>query len=87
MNLFRDLKSPVWIHLKGWLFFVLAIFASVGLVIQNPSWANLALVSIALWAACRWYYYMFYVIEKYVDPEFKFAGLSSAIRYLIMKKH
>ncbi|MEI7985503.1 MAG: hypothetical protein WCI55_07725 [Armatimonadota bacterium] len=64
MRFFGDLKSSVAIHLKGWLFLVLAIIASIGLLIQNPSWQNLALLAIALWSACRWYYYMFYVIEK-----------------------
>jgi len=87
MRLFGDLKSSVAIHLKGWLFLVLAIIASMGLLIQNPSWQNLALLGIALWAACRWYYFMFYVIEKYVDPSFKFAGLSSFLRYQFDKKN
>ena len=82
MALHRDLKSPLWIHLKGWLFLVLAIIAGAGLLIQNPSLQNVALLLISLWAACRWYYYMFYVIEKYVDPDFKFAGLTSVLRYI-----
>lgn len=86
MSLFRDLKSPIWIHIKGWLFLVLAIIASIGLLIQVLSWQNAALLAIALWAACRWYYYMFYVIEKYVDPEFKFAGLTSVLRFLLTKQ-
>ena len=86
MKLFGDLKSAGVIHMKGWLFLVLAITASVGLLIQNPSWQNIALLAIALWAACRWYYYMFYVIEKYVDPNFKFAGLSSFFRYQLSKR-
>jgi len=86
MQLFGDLKDPRWIHLKGWLFFLLATLASVGLLIENPSWQNFVLVGIALWSACRWYYYAFYVIEKYVDPGFKFAGIGSFLRYIIGKK-
>ena len=86
MKLLGDLKNPAWIHLKGWLFLVLVVIASIGLLIQNPSFSNVALLAIALWAACRWYYYMFYVIEKYVDPDFKFAGLTSVFRYLVAKK-
>ncbi len=86
MSVFRDLKSPTWIHVKGWLFLVLAIIASTGLLVQFFSLQNIALLAIALWAACRWYYYMFYVIEKYVDPEFKFAGLSSVVNYLVNLK-
>jgi hypothetical protein len=86
MRLSDDLSNPAWIHLKGWLFLLLAVIASVGLLIQNPSWENLAFLGIALWGACRWYYYMFYVIEKYVDPSYKFSGLSSLLGYLYKQK-
>lgn len=86
MRLTDDLKTANSIHFKGWLFLLLAIIASVGLLFQNLTWQNAALLVIALWAACRWYYYMFYVIEKYVDPNFKFAGLTSVIRYLYSRK-
>ncbi len=86
MQLFGDLKSLGVIHVKGWFFLVLAVIASIGLLVQNPSWQNLALPAIALWGACRWYYYMFYVIEEYVDSSFKFAGLGSFVRYYIQKK-
>ncbi len=86
MKLFGDLKNTFWIHVKGWLFLAVAGLASFGLRIQIFSWTNCLLIFIALWAACRWYYYMFYVIEKYVDPSFRFAGLSSVIRFLITRK-
>lgn len=87
MRLSDDLQSSKWIHIKGWLFLVLAALASFGLLLQNFSWQNLALLCIGLWAACRWYYYMFYVVEKYVDPSYKFAGLGSFLRYLIGQKN
>jgi hypothetical protein len=87
MRLSDDLKSSKWIHLKGWLFLLLAAIASFGILIQNLSWQNALLLAIGLWAACRWYYYMFYVIEKYVDTGFKFAGLGSFVRYMIGRKN
>lgn len=87
MKLLADLENPFWIHLKGWLFLAIAGLAGFGLLIQVFSWINCVLLFLALWAACRWYYYMFYVIEKYVDPNFRFAGLSSVIRFLIARKH
>jgi hypothetical protein len=40
------------------------------------------LLAIAVWCFCRAYYFAFYVIEKYVDPTFRFSGLGSAVRYL-----
>ena len=87
MRLSDDLKNTQWIHFKGWLFLALAALASAGILLQNPSWQNVFLLAICLWAACRWYYYMFYVIEKYVDPGFKFAGLGSFVRYMIGRKN
>jgi hypothetical protein len=86
MQLFGDLKSAKAIHTKGWLFLVIAIIASTGLLIQILSWQNVVILAIALWSACRWYYYMLYVIEKYVDPSFKFAGLGSFFRYMLNKR-
>ena len=86
MKLFGDLKNPFWIHVKGWLFLLVAGLAGVGLLIQVFSWTNVLLMLIAMWAACRWYYYCFYVIEKYVDESFRFAGLSSVLKYLATKK-
>ena len=30
---------------------------------------------ITIWAWCRLYYFIFYVITNYVDPSYKFAGI------------
>ena len=83
MRLTDDLTNPRAILLKGWLFLLLGLLAAAALLAINPGWENAALLGIALWAFCRWYYFMFYVIERYVDPTFKFAGLGSFLRYLI----
>jgi len=40
----------------------------------------------AIWSFCRVYYFAFYVIERYIDPSFRFSGLISALRYLRNKK-
>ena len=67
---------------KGWLFLLLGLMAAGALVALTMTWEVAMLLGIALWAFCRWYYFMFYVIERYVDPEFKFAGLGSFVRYV-----
>lgn len=36
-------------------------------------------------ASARLYYFMFYVIERYVDPSYRFSGLASALRYLFFR--
>lgn len=86
MRLTDDLTSPRAILLKGWLFLLLGLIAAGGLLALNPSWENAGLLAIALWAFCRWYYFMFYVIERYVDPSFKFAGLGSFLRYVRQRR-
>ena len=81
-----DLKNPTVIWMKGWLFLVLGIL-SAGLLLANaPSLRNTALLGITVWAFCRFYYFAFYVIEHYVDPDYRFAGLGSFVRYALRGK-
>ncbi|HLO98977.1 MAG TPA: hypothetical protein VK171_10315 [Fimbriimonas sp.] len=82
MRLNSDLTDARWIHIKGWLFLVVAGLSAAGLLASSMSFQNVALLGLCVWAACRWYYYMFYVVEKYVDPGFRFAGLIDFLRYL-----
>lgn len=77
-----DLKDPRLMFLKAALFLVIGVLASAGILIENFSFTNLALLSLAIWAFCRLYYFCFYVIEKYIDADFKFAGLGSVVVYL-----
>jgi hypothetical protein len=39
------------------------------------------LLVIAIWCFCRVYYFAFYVIEHYVDPGYRFAGLVDFMKY------
>ena len=45
----------------------------------------LLLLAVAVWCFCRAYYFAFYVIEHYVDENYKFAGLWSFVKYLLKK--
>lgn len=76
-----DLTNPKIIKLKGLLFLVAGILASVLLLIDSPNLRTVALLAIAIWSFCRFYYFAFYVIEHYVDPGFRFAGLGAFLRY------
>ena len=40
-----------------------------------------SLLAVAVWSFCRAYYFAFYVLERYVDPGFKFSGLGSLLAY------
>ncbi|MFM7132162.1 MAG: hypothetical protein ACKO0V_22670 [bacterium] len=41
---------------------------------------------LACWASARSYYFCFYVVENYIDPKFRFAGLASVVRHLIFSR-
>lgn len=82
MRLSDDLSNPTAIIAKGWLFLVLGMLAGGMLLALALDWQIALLLVITVWAFCRWYYFMFYVIQHYVDPTFKFDGLTSFVRYL-----
>jgi hypothetical protein len=80
-----DLNS-FWIKIKAALFFVLGVGAAALLLIESPKLQTAGLLAVAVWSFCRLYYFLFYVIEKYVDPGFKFAGIGGALWYLIRRR-
>jgi hypothetical protein len=82
----RNLTSAAAIKLKGVLFVVIGLLSGVLLWMDLPTWRTAVLLGVCVWAFCRAYYFAFYVIEKYVDPQFKFAGLWSAVRYLLKRQ-
>jgi hypothetical protein len=82
----KDLASPVWIKVKGILFLVIGIAAAVLLFLDSPNWKTAVLLALAIWSFCRFYYFAFYVIEKYVDPAYKFSGLLSFAKYLFRRR-
>lgn len=80
-KLVADLPSR-WIVLKGLLFGVLVLMSALGLILRDPHWQTLLLVGVLGWACARGYYFLFYVIERYLDPAYRFAGVGSALRFL-----
>ena len=68
MKLTGDLQSAKLIYLKGFLFLVTGLLSVAALLLDSPTLRTAFLLLIALWSFCRLYYFMFYVIEKYVDP-------------------
>ncbi|HEY6226543.1 MAG TPA: hypothetical protein VI282_05405 [Verrucomicrobiae bacterium] len=82
----KDLTNPFWIKLKGILFLIIGIVSATLLIIESQSWRVVALLVIAIWCFCRFYYFAFYVIEHYVDPGYRFSGLWSFFGYLISKR-
>jgi hypothetical protein len=82
----RDLQSPKWMWVKAALFLVIGIIASALILIELPDLRILLLLAVAIWSFCRAYYFAFYVLERYIDPSFRFSGLFSLLRYVLSKK-
>jgi hypothetical protein len=82
----RDLTNPLWIKLKGLLFLVIGVIAVVLLFLDSPRWQTAGLLFVAVWSFCRAYYFAFYVIEKYVDSNYRFSGLMSFVKYLLKRR-
>ena len=82
----KDLSNPFWIKLKGLLFLFIGIVAVVLVFLDSPTLKTGLLLGLAIWGFCRFYYFAFYVIEKYVDPAYKFSGLISFARYLFKRR-
>jgi len=78
-----DLTNPRLIYAKGFLFLLGGVLASVLLLLEHPSLQVAFLLAVAVWCFARAYYFAFYVIEHYVDPGYRFAGLWSFARYLL----
>lgn len=82
----KDLTHPVWIKLKALLFLLLGIASVILIFVGDPRWQTGALLLVAVWSFCRAYYFAFYVIDKYVDPSYKFSGLNSFVKYLLKRR-
>ena len=83
----KDLTDYRWIKLKGVLFLIVGLLSSMLLLLDHPEIKTALLLAVAVWCFCRFYYFAFYVIERYVDPSYRFSGLCSLARYLIVHRH
>jgi hypothetical protein len=81
-----DITNARLLYFKGALFLLGGLVAGVLLVLEHPSVKVALLLAAAVWCFARAYYFAFYVIERYVDPSYKFAGLWLFVRYLARKR-
>jgi hypothetical protein len=79
----RDLQSRMFIYLKAFLFLVIGGVSVALLILQNPQLQTAILIALTIWSFSRAYYFAFYVIERYVDPQYRFSGLLSAAGYFL----
>jgi hypothetical protein len=75
-----DLTSRGLIVTKGMLFLVLVLLSGGLLLANAPSLRTLALVSVLAWSSARLYYFLFYVLERYVDPSLRYSGVVALLK-------
>lgn len=81
-----DLQSHRLIILKGILFLCCGLLAGGILLIERHDLKTVVLLLLTVWCFCRFYYFAFYVIEHYVDSQFRFAGLGDFAHYLLVRR-
>ncbi len=86
MNLIADIKNRRLLFAKGFLFLVLGLFAIAAILFENPNLRTAALLLTAIWAFCRFYYFLFYVLENYAGRTQKYSGFFDAIVYIFKSK-
>jgi len=78
-----DLSSRRLICVKGGLFLLCGLTAAGLLLAEHQDLKTAALLAIAVWSFCRCYYFAFYVVQHYVDEEYRFRGLFDFLRYAL----
>ena len=82
----RELTNPKLLYVKGALFLATGMLTSALLVLERPTPKVALLLALSVWCFARAYYFAFYVVERYVDPGYRFAGLTSLARYLLRRR-
>lgn len=77
-----DLKDRRLIYLKGFLFLLGIVLAAGTLLLENLSLRTAVLLALTIWCSARFYYFLFYVIQHYVDDKYRFAGVWAFVVYL-----
>jgi hypothetical protein len=81
-----DITNPRLLYLKGFLFVICGALTAALILLEHPSWKLAGLLALTVWCFARAYYFAFYVIEHYVDPTFRFAGLWDFLCYAFRRE-
>ena len=81
-----EITNPRLLKLKGLLFLLLGGLSAACLLGLAPDWRIAVLLLICVWSFARFYYFGFYVLRHYADPDFRYSGLLHLLRYLLAKK-
>jgi hypothetical protein len=82
-----DITNPRLLYAKGMLFLTTGVLAALLLVNEHPTFKVVLLLALSVWCFARAYYFAFYVIGHYIDPQFRFAGLFDFARYALRSRN
>lgn len=82
-----DITSKKVIVLKGILFFFILIGSSAVILIKQPTLMAVLALCVLIWASARFYYFLFYVLERYVDPSLRYSGLLALLSALLQRRN
>ncbi|HTJ78063.1 MAG TPA: hypothetical protein VL357_03630 [Rariglobus sp.] len=54
-------------------------------LMESPHLRTVLLLAIVIWSFCRFYYYLFYVLERYLGKNRPYAGIFDALRFIVKK--
>lgn len=86
MRLFQDIRSKALLHVKGWLFLFTGLLAIAAILLESPTVRTALLLAIGVWGFCRFYYYLFYVLENYAGRRRKYAGILDALGHFLKRE-
>jgi hypothetical protein len=81
-----DIKSPTLLFAKGAMMLAVGILASTLILLRHPKATTALLLAVAVWGFCRAYYFAFYVIDHYIDPGSRHAGLIAFARQYLARR-
>jgi len=81
-----DIKSPALLYAKGLMMLAVGILASTVLLQRHPKATTALLLAVAVWGFCRGYYFAFSVIDHYIDPGSRHAGLIAFFREYLARR-
>jgi hypothetical protein len=81
-----DITNRRLLYLKATLLVVAGLMAAGAILLEHPTWKVAGLLVVAIWCFARAYYFAFYVVQHYVDPGYRFAGLGSFVLWLLRRR-
>jgi hypothetical protein len=81
----REITTPALLYTKAALFLLLGALAAALLIARSPSVATAALIAVCVWAFARGYYFLFYVLERYVDASMRYSGVLAMLMRIVRR--